>query len=103
MEHFSEPEHALREMARVVKPGGAIWIFFTPHFSPLGSHLYDYIYTPWCHLLFTRGQLQSAIRTILRERTPDAPREQTERGCAPSWNHTTATQSYERETSFSEL
>jgi ubiquinone/menaquinone biosynthesis C-methylase UbiE len=54
MEHFSEPEHALREMARVVKPGGAIWIFFTPHFSPLGSHLYDYIYTPWCHLLFTR-------------------------------------------------
>lgn len=68
MEHFAEPEMALREMARVAKPGGAIWIFFTPHYSPLGSHLYDYIYTPWCHLLFTRRQLQSAIRAVLKER-----------------------------------
>ena len=78
MEHFSAPEEALREMARVVKPGGAIWIFFTPHFSPLGSHLYDYVYTPWCHLLFTRGQLQSAIRAVLRSRTAGAPQEEIE-------------------------
>ena len=76
MEHFAEPAHALREMARVVRPGGAIWIFFTPHYSPLGSHLYDYIYTPWCHLLFARGQLQSAIRRVLRERMADAGREE---------------------------
>jgi ubiquinone/menaquinone biosynthesis C-methylase UbiE len=78
MEHFAEPERALREMARVVRPGGAIWIFFTPHFSPLGSHLYDYVYTPWCHLLFNRGQLQSAIRAVLKERmhaTPDGVEE----------------------------
>jgi ubiquinone/menaquinone biosynthesis C-methylase UbiE len=73
MEHFAEPEHALREMARVVRPGGAIWIFFTPHYSPLGSHLYDYVYTPWCHLLFTRGQLQSAIRAVLKERMSATP------------------------------
>jgi SAM-dependent methyltransferase len=76
MEHFAQPEVALREMARVAKPGGAIWIFFTPHYSPLGSHLYDYVYTPWCHLLFTRGQLQGAIRAVLRERMTDAPRGQ---------------------------
>jgi hypothetical protein len=72
MEHFAQPEHVLREMARVVRPGGAIWIFFTPHYSPLGSHLYDYVYTPWCHLLFTRSQLESAIRAVLRERVADA-------------------------------
>lgn len=68
MEHFARPEEALREMARVIRPGGAIWIFFTPHYSPLGSHLYDYIYTPWCHLLFTRAQLARAIREVLARR-----------------------------------
>jgi len=72
MEHFAEPARALTEMARVTRPGGAIWIFFTPHYSPLGSHLYDYVYTPWCHLVFTRGQLQSAIRRVLQDREPSA-------------------------------
>lgn len=70
MEHFKEPEAVVREMARVTKPGGVIWLFFTPHFSPLGSHLYDYIYTPWCHLLFSRGMLKRAVRRVLCERNP---------------------------------
>ncbi|HEX5132757.1 MAG TPA: class I SAM-dependent methyltransferase [Candidatus Krumholzibacteria bacterium] len=72
MEHFADPASALAEMARTVVKGGGIWIFFTPHYSPLGSHLYDYVYTPWCHLLFTRAQLAAAIRRILAERSPDA-------------------------------
>jgi ubiquinone/menaquinone biosynthesis C-methylase UbiE len=73
MEHFARPEIALDEMRRVTRAGGAIWLFFTPHFSPLGSHLYDYIYTPWCHLLFSRSQIERAIRRILAERG-DTPR-----------------------------
>ncbi len=68
MEHFSEPARALAEMHRVARPGGAIWIFFTPHFSPLGSHLYDYVYTPWCHVLFSRSHLEGAIDQIMHER-----------------------------------
>lgn len=75
MEHFADPAAALREMARAVDGGGAIWIFFTPHYSPLGSHLYDYVYTPWCHLLFTRRQLAAAIRRVLAERAPAQSRE----------------------------
>ena len=58
-------------MARVTRPGGAIWLFFTPHFSPLGSHLYDYIYVPWCHLLFSRASIRRAIGAILSRRHPD--------------------------------
>jgi ubiquinone/menaquinone biosynthesis C-methylase UbiE len=79
MEHFAQPEVALREMARVVKPGGAIWLFFTPHYSPLGSHLYDYVYTPWCHLVFRRSELEGAIRVVLRSRDPGATDEEIER------------------------
>ncbi len=70
MEHFAYPIGALAEMKRVVKPGGAIWIFFTPHFSPLGSHLYDYIYIPWCHLLLGRRLIEKTIRRILEKRSP---------------------------------
>jgi ubiquinone/menaquinone biosynthesis C-methylase UbiE len=73
MEHFAEPEAALLEMARVTRPGGAIWVFFTPHFSPLGSHLYDYIFTPWCHLVFRRRDLEGAVGEILRRRYPEWP------------------------------
>jgi ubiquinone/menaquinone biosynthesis C-methylase UbiE len=72
MEHFSHPEQALEEIRRVTRKGGAAWIFFTPHFSPLGSHLYDYIYTPWCHLLFTRAQMERAIGRILARRMEGA-------------------------------
>ncbi len=72
MEHFAEPGRALAEMARAVRHGGAIWIFFTPHYSPLGSHLYDYVYTPWCHLVFPRASLFGAIRLVLKERMTGA-------------------------------
>jgi len=75
MEHFSRPERALAEMARITKPGGAIWIFFTPYYSPLGSHLYDYIYVPWCHLLFTKRQLLAAVTDIVADRQDEFPGE----------------------------
>lgn len=72
MEHFSKPAEALGEMERVTRPGGVIWLFFTPHYSPLGSHLYDYIYAPWCHLLFTRRQLETAVHRVLSTRMDGA-------------------------------
>jgi ubiquinone/menaquinone biosynthesis C-methylase UbiE len=76
MEHFAEPERTLSEMVRVTRRGGAIWIFFTPHFSPLGSHLYDYVYIPWCHLLFRRKDIRRAIERILASRQAGAPAEE---------------------------
>jgi hypothetical protein len=34
--------------------------------------LYDYIYTPWCHLLFSRSQIERAVRRVLSGRMEGA-------------------------------
>lgn len=73
MEHFPDPETALAEIVRVVRPGGVIYLFFTPWGSPLGSHLYDYIRTPWCHLIFTEWLLREVLAAVLERRGSEDP------------------------------
>ncbi|UCF05078.1 MAG: class I SAM-dependent methyltransferase [bacterium] len=68
MEHFPSPERALPELARVCARGGLLFLFFTPWRSPLGSHLYDYIRTPWCHLLFSERLIEELLSIILERR-----------------------------------
>lgn len=38
LEHVAEPAAMLAEMVRVTKPGGIIFVSFTPWFSPWGGH-----------------------------------------------------------------
>lgn len=38
LEHVSEPAKMLDEMVRVTKPGGTIFVSFTPWYSPWGGH-----------------------------------------------------------------
>ncbi|OQX84219.1 MAG: hypothetical protein B6D63_05065 [Candidatus Latescibacteria bacterium 4484_7] len=75
MEHFSNPEKALHEITRVVKEGGYVVLFFTPWSSPLGSHLYDLLKTPWCHLIYPDWLKEELLRIVLDargERDPSA-------------------------------
>ncbi|MBB5869824.1 SAM-dependent methyltransferase [Allocatelliglobosispora scoriae] len=38
LEHVREPERMMAEMARVTKPGGIVFVSFTPWLSPWGGH-----------------------------------------------------------------
>jgi SAM-dependent methyltransferase len=68
LEHFPDPARAFGELSRVLNSGGGLFLFFTPWGSPLGSHLYDYIKTPWCHLLFSEKLLEEMLTLSLGER-----------------------------------
>jgi SAM-dependent methyltransferase len=68
MEHFSDPERSLADLSRILAPGGRLFLFFTPWRSPLGSHLYDYIRMPWCHLLLSERVIEQMLRIVLEKR-----------------------------------
>jgi len=68
MEHFARPAPALGEFARVTRPGGSVFLFFTPWGSPLASHLYDHIHTPWCHLIYSEKMLRQLLELSLSRR-----------------------------------
>jgi len=73
MEHFSRPGPALEEFSRVSRTGGTVFLFFTPWGSPLASHLYDHIHTPWCHLLYSENMLEQLLELSLRRRGDGDP------------------------------
>lgn len=65
-EHFSDPEHILRQMIDSVKPGGIIIVSFAePWYSPHGSHMNFFTKVPWVNLLFSEKavmQVRSRFR-----------------------------------------
>ncbi|MDD5602590.1 MAG: methyltransferase domain-containing protein [Eubacteriales bacterium] len=63
MEHVADPEKVIAECARVLKPGGRLFINFPPYYHPYGAHLSDLIGIPWAHLLFSEKTL---VRTYIR-------------------------------------
>jgi SAM-dependent methyltransferase len=75
MEHFEDPALALADLSRILTPGGRLFLFFTPWRSPLGSHLYDYIRMPWCHLLLPERIIEEALRIVLQKRGEQYPAE----------------------------
>jgi 2-polyprenyl-3-methyl-5-hydroxy-6-metoxy-1,4-benzoquinol methylase len=51
-EHVADVKGMLSEFARVVRPGGAIFIQIEPlFFGPFGSHMQRLVNEPWAHIL----------------------------------------------------
>lgn len=71
MEHVSDPEAVLKEMLRLVRPDGHIFINFPPYGHPFGAHLSDAVNIPWAHFFFPEKALIMAYRELVQN-LPDA-------------------------------
>ena len=61
-EHITHPEAALRELYRVLKPGGLAWIRANLYRGPTASHRYRDITFPFPHLLFHDDVIAAALQ-----------------------------------------
>ena len=63
LEHFDDPEAALNESIRVVKPGGFVYLRFGPlYWSPQGMHLGSRLGVPYASVLFPKETIDNMMK-----------------------------------------
>jgi len=73
MEHVDCPGDVLREIQRVLAPGGKVYINFPPYNHPFGAHLSDAVNIPWVHMFFSEKTLIKAYKKLVAP-LPDGKR-----------------------------
>ncbi len=66
MEHVERPEAVLREVYRILKPGGRLFVNFPPYNHPYGAHLSDLIAIPWVQSFFSEKDLIDAYKELCK-------------------------------------
>lgn len=66
-DHFQDPAGVLREMLRVLKPGGVAFVTFVPYKWTDCSHLTEFLRVPWHHIVFSERVLLEAMLYLERQ------------------------------------
>jgi 2-polyprenyl-3-methyl-5-hydroxy-6-metoxy-1,4-benzoquinol methylase len=62
-EHVRDPEALLREMHRITRPGGVLFLQLWPfYYSSHGSHLWDWFPEPFHHLVQDDREIEAGMR-----------------------------------------
>ncbi len=73
-EHVANPQEALTEIRRVLRPGGWAYISFDPVWTcDTGSHFFHRVAEPWGHLVYSAAEF--AARMLSNGASPDEVRE----------------------------
>lgn len=64
LEHIMHPDEIIHEWHRVLRPGGKVWIWWSPWRHPYGHHVRSLIPLPWVHVLFSEATLINVAARI---------------------------------------
>ncbi len=70
MEHVAKPEEVLKEIRRILKPGGRLYCNFPPYYHPYGAHLSDAIAMPWVQRFYSEKTMIQVYKDFVADK-PD--------------------------------
>lgn len=64
VEHIADVSFTLQEWHRMLRPGGKVWIWWSPWRGPFGHHMESLIPLPWVHLIFPQRSMFEACAEL---------------------------------------